>query len=122
VLNNLSLPEDILVDSLTLNRWKSLSTQQNSGAWLELRDFFLEHSAQLLQDMRLACTLNDMMELEKLAHQLKGTAASFGAPQLAKLSELIQDQCTSQQHDKILILLQALTVCYEHTRVEIMGY
>ena len=114
--------EENLVDRVILNRWKTLSTQQNPAAWLELRDFFLEHSAQLLQDMCLACTLNDLSELEKLAHQLKGTAASFGTPQLAKLSGLIQDQCEFQAHDKMLRLVQALTACYEHTRVEIMSY
>ncbi|MDD2814658.1 MAG: Hpt domain-containing protein [Thiotrichaceae bacterium] len=121
-MNNPDLSEEILVDSLTVNRWKSLSTQQSPAAWLELRDFFLEHSAQLLEQMCLAATLNDLAELERLAHQLKGTAASFGASQLAKLSGLVQEQCKCQQHEKMLRLFQALTVCYAHTRVEIMGY
>ncbi len=114
--------EEDLVDKPTLNRWKTLSTQQNPADWLALRDCFLEHSAQLLQQMCLAGTLNDVTELEKLAHQLKGTAASFGAPQLAKLSGLVQDQCESQARDKIPELLQSLTACYVHTCAEIMAY
>jgi HPt (histidine-containing phosphotransfer) domain-containing protein len=103
-LNNPVSPEETFVDSLTLNHWKSLNTQQNAGGWLELRDYFLEHSAQLLQEIGLVCTLNDNTELEKLAHQLKGTAVSFGTPQLAKLSELVQAQCECQLHNKMLIL------------------
>jgi HPt (histidine-containing phosphotransfer) domain-containing protein len=121
-LNNPALHSISLVDNVTLTRWKSLTLHHTPETWLELRDFFLKHSAQLLQEMYFAFTLNDVAELEKLAHQLKGTAASFGASQLAKLSELVQEQCECQQHDKMLKLLQALTACYEYTRVEIMGY
>ena len=121
-MNNPALHSTSLVDNVTLTRWKTLSLHRNPETWVELRDFFLEHSAQLLQEICLAFTLNDVVELEKLAHQLKGTATSFGASQLAKLSELVQEQCECQQHNKMLRLLQALTVCYTHTRVEIMGY
>ncbi|MBE9562369.1 MAG: Hpt domain-containing protein [Proteobacteria bacterium] len=76
---------------------------------------FLEHSAELIAEINLSFENNDFEQINKYAHQLKGTAASFGAEQLAQLCAEIE----SSENSEIESLLKQLSDCYNKTQPEL---
>lgn len=62
-----------------------------------LIDLYYEDGGKTLQQMRNTLQLSDYPTLARLAHFLRGSAASVGIVQVAKICELIEMMIISQQ-------------------------
>ncbi len=88
----------------------------------ELVEFFVSQVPERLQSFREAEARNDLEELCRLAHQLKGASGSYGfydlSSQAAALESILKQ---SPQPDEISIALDAFLAVYEHISVGTAG-
>jgi len=76
-------------------------------------DAFLKRTPDELEQLRCAAREQRHDEVRRLAHKLKGSAASLGAPQLADLCEQLQHVRTDEGADTLNELVAALGPAYE---------
>jgi CheY-like chemotaxis protein/HPt (histidine-containing phosphotransfer) domain-containing protein len=72
----------------------------------ELIDLFLKESASNLKALREAVSSSDAMEIQRLAHLLKGSSASIGAPGMAALCEDLERTEPTRDSRPFLVLLE----------------
>jgi CheY-like chemotaxis protein len=76
-------------------------------------DTFLKRTPDELEQLRCAAREQRYDEVRRLAHKLKGSASSLGAPQLARLCEHLQQAQTDQGADTLNELVAALGPAYQ---------
>jgi HPt (histidine-containing phosphotransfer) domain-containing protein len=74
---------------------------------------FLKRTPDELEQLRRAAHEQRYDEVRRLAHKLKGSAASLGAPQLADLCEHLQHAQPDQGADALAELVAALSPAYQ---------
>ncbi len=93
------------------------ATAKRGPEFLEsLVDNFLANSLKLITEINESFEQNDFKQISKIAHKLKGTAASLGAEQLAQLCFEIE---TTDYNTEIGMLIKQLSDCYNKTQPEI---
>ncbi len=63
----------------------------------ELMVLFREGSSERIQQLKQALNEMDWSVVRELAHTIKGSAASFGHPQISELAEIVQSAIDQQQ-------------------------
>ncbi|MDM8565158.1 Hpt domain-containing protein [Candidatus Halobeggiatoa sp. HSG11] len=92
------------------------ATSKRSPEFLEVMvDNFLEHSYELIIKINLSFENKDFDQINKDIHQLKGTAAGFGAEQLSQLCVEIETTESSQSES----LIKQLADCYKETKPQV---
>ncbi len=76
-------------------------------------NMFLKRAPDELEQLRRAARERRYDEVRRLAHKLKGSAASLGAPQLARLCEHLQHAQADQGADTLNELVAALSPAYQ---------
>ncbi len=79
----------------------------------ELTALFLEHVPPLYEAIHTAAEQADAAALGTNAHSLKGTCASFGAPRLARVCNLVEIQARTGDLESAQANLKALAEEYE---------
>ncbi|OUR90213.1 hypothetical protein A9Q81_19660 [Gammaproteobacteria bacterium 42_54_T18] len=86
---------------------KSTSQQTHQNQLLDDPDFapivenFLAGLHDMVNKMELAKSDNDWIQLQDLAHQLKGSGGSFGYPELSKQAKTLETLLKQHAYDKI---------------------
>lgn len=100
---------DELIDGLIDGRvLQQLETSLSKPALYELLGLFLKHAAEYLEQLRVQLAIQPMPteDIQRLAHQLRGEAASVGAFAMAdaahKLQQAVEAECAIKQHWKAL--------------------
>ncbi len=92
------MPEDSSADGCT-----TLERDVGPEVYQELLCAFLEHLSIQLHDLRQAAEAADVPAAKYIAHQIKGTATSFGAARLDELAVVMLQMDHDQ--DELLISL-----------------
>lgn len=74
------------------------------GDWELLREvatLFLDHSRQMLHDVRMAIDRHDAAQLEMSAHSLKGSVSNFGASDATFAALVLEQKGQAQNWDSI---------------------
>lgn len=86
-----------IVDSSTLDYMFENLCGGDQAVMAEMVQFFLQESENLLRQIQVAVENQDMISLVRTAHSLKSSSASFGATQVSKLCQQIEN--TGSNHD-----------------------
>ena len=81
---------------------------------LELVDDFLSHSAQLIEEIILYLTKQNLPELASKAHSLKGASLNIGA--LALFTVCDEIEATARRHQRIDTEIQLPLLNHAYTR------
>jgi HPt (histidine-containing phosphotransfer) domain-containing protein len=68
----------------------------------ELIDLFLNDAASLLKLLHAAVSGNDVDELRRVAHRLKGSSSNIGAVRMATLTEKLEEKGLAQEDAEAL--------------------
>jgi two-component system sensor histidine kinase/response regulator len=68
-----------------LTKWRSIQTAEGNNLWSELIDLYLLELNDNLSAMRTAMAERNYSQMARVAHALKGSSASIGATEMAKL-------------------------------------
>lgn len=75
----------------------------------ELKTVYFQRRKRDLEDCRLSFKQNRFQEIEKLGHKLKGSAATFGHPQLSELGRLIELAAQTGDRKKLAHYIEELS-------------
>ncbi|MDM8569376.1 Hpt domain-containing protein [Thiotrichales bacterium HSG1] len=93
-----------------------LASSKRGPEFLELLvSNFLEHSYELIDKINLSFKNKEPKKFNNYIHQLKGTAASFGAEQLAQLCIEIE----ATEDSKVEPLVKKLFDCHNEIQTQI---
>ena len=80
----------------------------------ELVEYFVEDSAQILDQMRAAARSGDAAELERAAHSIKGLAANFEGRAAVEMAREIEGLAQSGRIRSATPLIGPLDECVRH--------
>ena len=112
------LHEESCLDMQTIKKLETITAKRGPIFWESLVKHFLAHSSKLTSEITQFHHLEDMEQVNKAAHKLKGTAASFGASALAKLSEEIENHTANNDKTELDMSIQQLDECYINTQAQ----
>jgi HPt (histidine-containing phosphotransfer) domain-containing protein len=78
---------------------------------------FLQRRQQDLRDFRDALSKADFVQIQKLAHTLKGVGGGYGFDTITSISRQIHEAAENERVDKIEAELEALTNYLERVEV-----
>ena len=113
--------------SLNLVTLTSLEKMIGAEDLFKLINTYLEHSAQVISNMKAALKNKDFATIESENHSLKGGSSIFGATQLINFCQEIQSLCksyiqsnnyTNEDIAKIESILQQMEVEFDHVSQE----
>jgi HPt (histidine-containing phosphotransfer) domain-containing protein len=84
----------------------SLREIQQPDFMTELIDLFLNEATSHLKVLREALIRDDAVEIQRVAHRLKGSSANMGATQMAALSEELEGKDPAKDARKLLAQLE----------------
>jgi HPt (histidine-containing phosphotransfer) domain-containing protein len=93
---------DETIDAPYLSAVLGLDPERSNSDAGALVDLFLGDTAARLVDLRAAASRADRRATDELAHQLKGTAANFAAPRLARLCAEVEQAVAAS--DRVVVL------------------
>ncbi|KNZ46497.1 uncharacterized protein VP01_720g4 [Puccinia sorghi] len=94
----LAPPSSPIIDTDVFKQLLAMEDEQSSFSFTRgLIDLYYEDGQRTLQQMRSALQPSDYPTLARLAHFLRGSAASVGIIQVARICELIEMRIISQQ-------------------------
>jgi HPt (histidine-containing phosphotransfer) domain-containing protein len=96
------------------------SLPRTVGKAKELRDVFLQESPQLLQELGLAASSGDRIELRSLARAIKGAVANFGARHPQALASELEKMAAKGDLAEAQHLVEALTVEVDRLRAQLV--
>ncbi len=101
-----------------------LSDQPSEEGFVEVDQRFEDFVPEFLEDLRDKCTQirerlerEEKQEISDLAHDMKGSAGSFGFDQLQTLCQRIEQACETDQLDQIPELLNQLEHRLNHVSI-----
>jgi CheY-like chemotaxis protein len=80
----------VTLDTEALDNLCKLSKRSKPVVLRKLVDNFLSNTPTLLADLKSAATRDDMPALQRAAHTLKSSSASYGAVRLAELCRILE--------------------------------
>ncbi|MCK5876600.1 MAG: Hpt domain-containing protein [Candidatus Marithrix sp.] len=104
-----------LLNFKVIKKLKEATIKRGPDFLNSLVDNFLIRSTEIIAEITQSFRQNDFTKMYKHVHQLKGTAASFGAEQLSLLCLELE----TADHNKLEILIEQLTICLDETKPEI---
>jgi signal transduction histidine kinase/HPt (histidine-containing phosphotransfer) domain-containing protein/ActR/RegA family two-component response regulator len=93
-----------------------LEQEIGAEAYARLFGVFLASVPPRLAELINAVAAGDMETVRHVAHNLKGTAASFGAVRLGELAELIERQLRAEERDELRKLVKELAQEFKQVR------
>jgi len=115
------MPEESLLDFQLIEKLKTATAKRGSDFWISLVDHFFTQAEALISEISQSNQQGDMEQVNKIAHKLKGSAASFGAFILAQLCSEIENHSANHYNEaKIDLLVNQLEHCYINTRPQLL--
>jgi len=74
----------------------------------KLQGFFLSIATEKVEEMKKALQQKNLSLIRTHAHQLKGSGASFGFPEISKIAEQIENECLTDSQDKVEKLINEM--------------
>ena len=93
--------------SIDQAQFDSLKEIQQPAFMTELIDLFLDEAAAHLKDLHKALTRKDAVEIQRVAHRLKGSSANIGATQMAALSDELENNAVANDARDLLAGLES---------------
>lgn len=81
--------------------------------WKNLQKNFLTIAQQRTSEMKEALLSGNFSLIQHYAHQLKGSASSYGFPELGEISGEIEKKCASNSFDQVNELVLKLHALIE---------
>jgi HPt (histidine-containing phosphotransfer) domain-containing protein len=116
-LNWNSIP---MLDIKIIEKLKKASAKRRPDFLESLINQFLSHSQSLVNEIKNAHQEDDLLQMSKAAHKLKGSAGCFGASKLSLLSEKIENHCANHNKAQIDLLINQLEQCYLNTHEQLL--
>lgn len=82
----------------------------------DLVSSFLSNAAGTVQELRAAVAEDDLAEVARLAHRLRGTSAGFGAHLVADVLRLVETQAKADRGEQLPALFADLAVELDRAR------
>ena len=97
-----------LLDPRALDALEELAQGTTADLLGELIDAFHEHGALSLQRIRTSAASSDLDAVGKAAHELRGTAVTFGADTLVALCDQVEEQAQRGTPGDLKVLVPRL--------------
>jgi len=88
---------------------------EDDPGYIELVDSFVEGLPRTIEEMQEALQKDDWVTLQKISHQLKGIAGSFGYPEITDISQEINKHVNAKQFQSVPKLMNKL--CEQASKV-----
>jgi HPt (histidine-containing phosphotransfer) domain-containing protein len=88
----------------------------------ELAPIFVDYSRACFEKLHAAATEGDLETIARLAHTLKGSAATLGAASLAECCAELQCAARSQNEEDATRSIERVTSSFEHVARELSDY
>ena len=111
--------EEPLLDFQAIEKLQIVTAKRGPDFWISLIENFLTHTATLIDELKQFHKQGNQEQVNKIAHKLKGTVASFGALALAQVCKEIENH--KQDKTKIDILIKQLDECYLNTQIQLLN-
>ncbi len=85
------MSEEIVSSDTDVRGAQSLESDVGPEVYQDLLGAFLAHLSQQVVDLDTAAANGDLLAAQRVAHQIKGTASSFGAMRLDELADRLHD-------------------------------
>jgi len=79
-------------------------------------------SANYLKNMKIALGVNDIDEIARIAHALKGSSRTLSAIHLANQCQILETEIQNNNHDEISGLLNSIDTIPENTIEELSNF
>ncbi len=79
----------------------SMNTLDNPNFFEEQKQIFVTHSTELLKNLKVQVSANNLDSIIEIAHSLKGSSANFGAVVVAKLGKDLENKCRNLTNEEI---------------------
>jgi HPt (histidine-containing phosphotransfer) domain-containing protein len=104
------------VDMAVLNSFEEAQGEGEPDLIVELIDLYLEDTPHRVADIREALAKTDGLSLQRSAHGLKGSSASLGAGQVAKLCEELELKANEVSFQEVALIVTRLEREFERVR------
>jgi HPt (histidine-containing phosphotransfer) domain-containing protein len=94
-----------VIDQAQLTSLRELQQPGEADFVTELIDLFLDEATSQLKALHGALMKDDAVEIQRVAHRLKGSSASMGAMQMAALFEELESKDPARDAREILAQL-----------------
>jgi two-component system, sensor histidine kinase and response regulator len=101
------LPRDSVIDQECLASLRTVQPPGEVDFVTELIDLFLADATLQLKALHRALVNGDAFEIERLAHRLKGSSGSIGAPHLAKLFAELEGKESFAEGRAVMVRVEA---------------
>lgn len=83
--------DNLSIDLSVLASFREIEQPDEPDFVTELIDLFLSDTTSQIKLLRVAAVANDVNELRRLAHLLKGSSGNIGAKRMATLCEALEN-------------------------------
>lgn len=109
------------LDAQVLKNLQELSSPGEEKPFLdEMIDTFLEHTPQLIVDLKNAMEKHDARAVEHYAHKLKGFGRNLGAINLSQLCDAIETNSAKISKSEVPQLFAELETSYQDAVKELL--
>ncbi len=116
----MSMCKESLLDIQVIEKLQAVTAKRGPDFWVSLVEQFLTHSATLIGEIKQLHQQGNIGQVNKIAHKLKGTAASFGALALAQVCKETETYSANYDETKIDLFVKQLDDCYLNTRTQFL--
>ena len=88
----------------------------------QLAPIFVQHNESCLEQLRAACAQGDLPLIGRLAHTMKGSAATLGATELSQDCESLCRCVQARNEDDVTRCIERVTASVEHVAQALSAY
>jgi HPt (histidine-containing phosphotransfer) domain-containing protein len=108
--------DDVVIDLSIIEELKEFSDDEGTSIVCEALNLYLEDSPIQVKGLIEGLKKNDLEQVERNAHSLRGSSATLGGVRLAKLCESLEQM--SRQHTLVEVDEYVARVAEEATRLQ----
>ncbi len=108
-----------MIDHHQIEELKKLAVATSSNLVQEIFDLYLESASSSINKIKSGLSLNNVLEIQRAAHGLKGSSANVGAKEIAHLCTQVENLARTNDLARMGVLIPELERVFEATRLEL---